>query len=54
MKTFIEQKQEVKDQIRDLERRNCQLLDEMDKNDEEISRLLKLLPQIGKMVAEIP
>lgn len=52
MKTFIEQKQEVRDQIRDLERKNCQLLDEIDKNDEEVSRLLKLLPEIGKLIIE--
>ena len=47
MMTFIEQKNELKRQIEDLEIKNMQLYDEIDSNEEKISKLQKVLANIG-------
>ena len=46
MKTFIEQKSDLKRQIEDLERRNQALYDEIDRNELEISKLQKKVEEL--------
>jgi len=52
MKTFIEQKDDIKRQIIDLERRNQQLYNEIDNNEAEIIKLQKTLAIVGTPAGE--
>ena len=47
MKTFIEQKSDLKTRIKELERRNQYLYDEIDRNELEISKLQRSLAEVG-------
>jgi len=52
MRTFIEQKGDLKRRIEDLEIRNARLYDEIDDNELEISKLQKTLTEVGTLREE--
>lgn len=54
MKTFIEQKVDLRTQIEDLELQNQQLYDEIDDNELAIAKLQKLLSEVGTSSEELP
>lgn len=54
MKTFIEQKAELKRQIEELERENRRLFDTIDKNEQTIAELEEILTEVGTEVLNLP
>jgi len=50
MKTFIEQKAELKREIEELERANRRLFDEIDQNEHQITLLQQILAEVGSAI----
>lgn len=49
MKTFIEQKEELREHIAELERKNRQLYKEIDRNEDEITECSFILKRVGTL-----
>jgi len=47
MKTFIDQKEDIKREIEELERENRRLFDTIDKNEYTIAQLEEILAEVG-------